>query len=98
MQADGYPDGVLSPVQITAGHTTRADIAVGGTRPATVSTNAPAPKPPAPVDAQTLDAPVREVARNVAQTHVTSDLWKRWLKGETITRQDVEVASLHSPR
>lgn len=90
VQVDGYVDGVLPSVQVTGGQTTRADIALAAPPPV-VSKNEPAPK------SVTVPAPPPARAPNAAQTHVTSDIWKRWWRGETITRQDIEVASLHAP-
>ncbi len=98
-QAPGLPDVTFPAVQVIAGRAARADLTIG---PST------APLPPAVVSSEAPAAiPQGTVARGpsinpqTANAAISDSLWKRWLKGEHLTMQDLEspaplTASVHS--
>jgi hypothetical protein len=97
-QAPGLPDVTFPAVQVIAGRAARADLTIGPSTaplPGLVSSAAPAAIPQGTV------ARVPSINPQTANAAISDSLWKRWLKGEHLTMQDLEspaplTASVHS--
>ena len=94
-QAAGCPEVTVPAVQVTAGRAARADVAVAAAaRPASIPLQTAAAPPPlvsSAVPALVPPAAARPASIPLQTAAAPADsFWKRWLKGEPLTREDLE--------